>query len=202
MVPVDELDDLVRRRSRVTRSMVWLVAAGVAGAIAFLASRPAPEGDAGSTLPAFALPRLDRPGTFARADLDGAPVVVNFWASWCEPCREEIPLLEDAWRTYRDDGVIVLGVNVQDHADDAREFLEEMGMTFPVVRDADQELARALGLFGLPQTFFVRPDGTVVGAARTQPSASPGRGRIVLGAITRAELRDGIEEILSSSSRP
>lgn len=196
MVPVDELEQMPRRRSATIRALAWTVGAGILVAAGVLATRPAPDATTETLLPAFDLPRLDQPGTLSSDDLEGTPVVINFWASWCGPCIEEIPLFEAAWRDYRDRGLIVLGVNVQDRAEDARAFLEELGMTFPVVRDADQELARALELYGLPQTFFVRRDGTVVGTRRTGATASPGAGRVVLGAISRAELRAGIEDLL------
>src|SRR5688500_5297220 len=78
----------------------------------------------GKKAPDFSLPLVGG-GRLSSDDLKGGPVVVNFWASWCVPCREEAPILEAKWQEYRDQGVTVLGVNVQDSAGDATEFAEE-----------------------------------------------------------------------------
>ena len=70
--------------------------------------------------PAFSLPRLDQDGTLSLESLRGRPVIVNFWASWCEPCEDEAPLLERAWREHRDEGLVVVGVDFNDFRADAR----------------------------------------------------------------------------------
>ncbi|HEX5856487.1 MAG TPA: TlpA disulfide reductase family protein [Microbacterium sp.] len=95
-------------------------------------------------------------------ELRGAPVVLNFWASWCDPCRAEIGLLERRWRDVEPAGVLVLGINQQDARDDALAFLADRGVTFPSVRDPGKETARAWGVTGTPETFFVSADGDVV----------------------------------------
>ncbi|MBA3717879.1 MAG: TlpA family protein disulfide reductase, partial [Actinobacteria bacterium] len=82
--------------------------------------------------PAFELPRLDRPGTMSLASLKGKAVVLNFWASWCAPCRDESGDLERAWDRYRGQGVVVLGVDQQDLSSDARAFAKKYGMTYPL----------------------------------------------------------------------
>ncbi|MDR7481178.1 MAG: TlpA disulfide reductase family protein [Armatimonadota bacterium] len=112
--------------------------------------------------PPFTLPRLDGDGTLDLAALRGRVVVLNFWASWCVPCRDEAPLLEAAWQRYRDRGVVVVGVNVQDLTADAQRFVRETRTTFPVVRDHDNRVYRAYGLTGVPETFFTDRQGRIV----------------------------------------
>lgn len=113
--------------------------------------------------PAFTLPRLDEEGTLSLADLRGKAVVINFWASWCVPCKEEAPVLEAAWREHRDEGLVVLGVDFNDLRGDALRFMEEVGMTYPVVYDRDGGLVAKFGATGVPETFFVDRRGRLVG---------------------------------------
>jgi cytochrome c biogenesis protein CcmG/thiol:disulfide interchange protein DsbE len=110
--------------------------------------------------PIFRLPALDGRMVDLTA-LRGQVVVVNFWASWCPPCREEAPLVERVWRTYRERGVVVVGVNIQDLESDARRFVAEASLTFPVVRDRDGRVKGEYGVAGVPETFFIGPDGRI-----------------------------------------
>jgi cytochrome c biogenesis protein CcmG/thiol:disulfide interchange protein DsbE len=112
--------------------------------------------------PAFELPRLDAEGTLALASLRGKVVVINFWASWCIPCKEEAPALEATWQRYKDRDVVVLGVNVQDLIPEAMRFLKETKTTYPSVRDKSNVIYRAYGLTGVPETFFVNRVGRIV----------------------------------------
>jgi cytochrome c biogenesis protein CcmG/thiol:disulfide interchange protein DsbE len=113
--------------------------------------------------PAFTLPRLDAEGTLSLADLRGKAVVINFWASWCDPCKEEAAVLEAAWREHRDEGLVVLGVDFNDLRGDALRFMERYGMTYPVVYDRDGELVAEFGATAVPETFFVDRQGRLVG---------------------------------------
>ncbi|MGH2372525.1 MAG: TlpA family protein disulfide reductase [bacterium] len=116
--------------------------------------------------PGFVLPRLDGRGAIALDSLRGRVVVINFWASWCAPCRAEATALEATWQRYRNRGVIVLGINVQDLVPEGLRFLRETKTTYPMVRDRDNTVYRAYGLTGLPETFFVDRSGRIVSKFR------------------------------------
>ncbi|HET7590568.1 MAG TPA: TlpA disulfide reductase family protein [Solirubrobacterales bacterium] len=102
-------------------------------------------------------------GRLALSELRGTPVVLNLWASWCTPCREEAPRLEQGWERWGRRGVAYLGLNIQDLRGDAREFARRFGITHPSVRDARRGVADSYGATGIPETFFVDPRGRVVG---------------------------------------
>jgi cytochrome c biogenesis protein CcmG/thiol:disulfide interchange protein DsbE len=110
--------------------------------------------------PAFTLTLLD--GSVLRLeDLRGQVVFLNFWASWCPPCRAEARTLEAVSRKYRDQGVVFVGVNIQDKEESARAFLEEFGITYPNGFDRGSRIAIEYGVWGLPETFFIDRDGRV-----------------------------------------
>lgn len=113
--------------------------------------------------PAFTLDRLDRDGQLAVADLRGKAVVVNFWASWCIPCRDEAPVLQKTYERYRDQGLVVLGVDVNDFRQDARRFMKRYGLSYPVVYDGKGSTVGKWGVRGFPETFFVDRSGKLVG---------------------------------------
>jgi cytochrome c biogenesis protein CcmG/thiol:disulfide interchange protein DsbE len=141
-------------------------------------------------VPAPLGPVVDRAaadGRIALSELRGTPVVLNFWASWCDPCRTEAPVIERGWRQARPQGVLVLGLDMQDVRDDAREFLRAFSITYPNVREAGKETARRYGMTGIPETFFISARGLVVGH--------------VIGAITSGQLRAGIAAARSGRPR-
>jgi cytochrome c biogenesis protein CcmG/thiol:disulfide interchange protein DsbE len=104
-------------------------------------------------------------GELSLAELRGTPTVLNFWASWCEPCRQEAPVLERRWRRDGRRGVLYVGLNMQDLTEDAEEFLTEFGVSYPAIRDAGREVADAYGLTGIPETFFIDRRGRIVAQA-------------------------------------
>jgi cytochrome c biogenesis protein CcmG, thiol:disulfide interchange protein DsbE len=166
--------------ARSSRRLVTGVLVAVAVVIpvgALLLDRDAPGGDwalrtppsaatavqtypPGKAAPPLLLPTLDG-GTLDLAALRGRPVVVNFWATWCEPCVREFPLLARAAAGHRADRLAVVGVLVQDRPDAARAFVRQHGGGWPMGIDADRRTADAWGVVGLPHTVFVRPDGTL-----------------------------------------
>jgi cytochrome c biogenesis protein CcmG, thiol:disulfide interchange protein DsbE len=137
--------------------------------------------------PDFTLDRLDRDGKLQLASLRGKVVVLNAWASWCVPCKEEAPFLEQVWRSNRERGVVVLGLDAKDFRADARRFADRYGLTFPLVYDGPGDVVERYGVTGFPETFVIDGEGHVV--------------RAFVGAVNgedeRAELRTAIEGALS-----
>lgn len=135
----------------------------------------------GDTAPAFTLPTLDG-GCFRLRSTRGRAVVVNFWASWCNPCRAEFPLLADARAEHDGDALEIVGVTYRDIESDSRQFADEQDADWPLAFDDDQRVSRAYGIAQIPQTIFVRRDGTI--SAR------------VFGELTKADLARELRRIL------
>jgi cytochrome c biogenesis protein CcmG/thiol:disulfide interchange protein DsbE len=106
------------------------------------------------------------------SELRGQVVVINFWASWCPPCRDEAPYLEQTWREYKDQGVVFIGVDYVDTEPEALAYIEEFDITYPNGPDARTEISQAYQIQGVPETFFVGVDGTLRGA-KIGPLAPP-----------------------------
>jgi cytochrome c biogenesis protein CcmG/thiol:disulfide interchange protein DsbE len=110
---------------------------------------------------------------FDLASYRGKPVVVNFWASWCTPCRDEFPMLKDQLATLGPtDGLVIVGVLYKDQADLAKPFVTDMGATWPTVADADGAIAAAYRVVAPPQTYFIDKDGVLRGIQIGQVLAS------------------------------
>ncbi len=112
--------------------------------------------------PQFTMP-LFGGGTFSLAEQRGKVVVVNFWASWCVPCRQEAPILENTWRKYKDKGVVFVGVDYVDTDKEAMAFIQEFNVTYPNGPDIGTDRARAFHIQGVPETYFVGKDGQLYG---------------------------------------
>jgi cytochrome c biogenesis protein CcmG, thiol:disulfide interchange protein DsbE len=115
--------------------------------------------------PERALPLLDG-GRASLADFRGRPVVLNFWASWCEPCKDEAPAMEKAHQRLKKVGGTVLGVTVSDASPDSKAFMKEFGLTFPSLRDVDGELAEDFSTTGVPETFVIDRQGRISAISR------------------------------------
>ena len=114
----------------------------------------------GRMAPSFTLTLFD--GRSIRLeDFRGKVVFVNFWASWCPPCRAEAPMLEAMWRDVKTEGVVFIGINTQDEEAKARDFIEEFGLTYPNARDPHGKMAIDYGVWGLPEAFVVDPAGRI-----------------------------------------
>lgn len=111
-------------------------------------------------------------------ELRGAPVVVNLWASWCIPCREEAPRLQRGWQSARRQGVFFVGLNQQDARTDALTFIREFNQDYPNVKDPSKETSRRWAATGIPETFFITARGGIVSH--------------VIGTVSAEQLRDGV----------
>ncbi len=107
------------------------------------------------------LPVLGSKDELSLAHWRGKVIVVNFWASWCGPCRDEAPALERIWRKNRKRGVVMVGINTMDVSNDALKFVREFKMTYPSLRDGDGERKRKWGATGVPETFLVDRGGKI-----------------------------------------
>jgi cytochrome c biogenesis protein CcmG, thiol:disulfide interchange protein DsbE len=142
---------------------VFVTALGVAGALASgSASRSAVRTEAPRVAPAFRLPQLSKPDhVLSLEEFRGRPVVMNFWASWCVPCRTEMPVLQAVATKVRG-RVAFVGIDHQDTRDDALAFVHKTGVRYPIAFDPDGTTARAYGLVGVPTTVFIDARGREV----------------------------------------
>jgi cytochrome c biogenesis protein CcmG/thiol:disulfide interchange protein DsbE len=134
--------------------LAWKVTQGESEVTAALAGGGTP------VAPEFTLERLDGEGDLSLASLRGKPVVLNFWASWCGPCKDEAPLLQEASERWGD-RVAFVGIDVKDFRGDARDFLERFGVTYPNVYDGKGSTIGRYGVTGYPETYFVDAEGRV-----------------------------------------
>ena len=116
--------------------------------------------------PPLVLPRLSGAGTGSLVDYRGKVVVLNFWASWCEPCREESPLLDRWHRRMKAQGGTVLGVDVLDVTTDARDFIRRYELSYPMLRDGDGDSRESYGIVGFPETFVLDRRGRIAAVRR------------------------------------
>jgi cytochrome c biogenesis protein CcmG/thiol:disulfide interchange protein DsbE len=99
--------------------------------------------------------------TITLADLRGKGIVLNFWASWCDPCRDEADLLEQNWRREEANGIVFLGLDYLDQEPAAKAYLAEFNITYPNGPDLRSQVARRYGIKGVPETFFIDPEGKI-----------------------------------------
>ena len=157
--------------------LVWTLVDDEGGALA-----------SGEPAPGFTLERLDREGELDLATQRGKVVVLNFWASWCIPCKEEAPFLEEVWRENRARGLVVVGLDAKDFRRDARAFVRRFDLTFPIVYDGPGSTLTRWGVTGFPETFVIDREGRIV--------------EVFVGAVNsdedRARLRAATERALAS----
>ncbi len=155
------------RASRLPRGYLVVAAllpfALLAVYVMVLGIRSAPTGiRIGDPAPSFAVADLEG-NPLRLSDFAGRPLIVNFWASWCGPCVEEFPLLQQAEKEHAVDGLAVVGIVYQDRSEAARAFMQRMGAQWPVAMDPGDSVAHAYAVFAPPETFFIGRDGTVLG---------------------------------------
>jgi cytochrome c biogenesis protein CcmG, thiol:disulfide interchange protein DsbE len=188
------------RRSWLVILVGVIVVAGVAGVVAALTasddestgstptSQVSVEGvaEVGDRAPDFELPALDGTGTVRLSDFRGRPVILNFWASWCDPCRDEFPVLKQALREHAGDDLAVVGVTYKDIPSDSRAFVRKMKAGWPIGEDERGTVgAEEYGVRALPQTFFIDADGKIVD-------------RYFAGLTSEAELESALDKLLNS----
>ncbi len=132
-------------------------------------------------VPDFTLETVDGE-TVTLSDYRGQPVVINFWATWCAPCREEMPLLQETYDAHRDEGLVVIGINVRETPEEVKRFLDEVRVEFPVLLDSEAAVVNRYLVTSLPLTFFVDREGRL----RT----------VVVGGMTKAVLDERLARIL------
>lgn len=140
--------------------LVWIGISARMPGTAAVAGIPAPQ--AGFLAPDFTLP--DQDGTeVTLSELQGQAVLVNVWASWCSPCREEMPAMQEIYQEYRERGFTILAVNAanQDSRVEADAFVEELGLTFPILYDTDGLVSELYQVRALPSSYFILPDGSI-----------------------------------------
>jgi cytochrome c biogenesis protein CcmG/thiol:disulfide interchange protein DsbE len=160
----------------------------VAGLLALLLTRPPQKSLCDEAAPDWSLTLFPEyrggvaGGTLTLADLRGKGVVLNFWASWCKPCEEEAAALEAAWRQYKDKGIVFVGVDYLDQDPAAKRYLQKFNVTYPNGPDLASKISKRYAIRGVPETFFIDPQGKIVGCRK-------------IGPLGDAELRQRIAEI-------
>jgi len=161
----------------------------VAGLLALLLARPPQKSLCDEAAPDWNLtlfPEYRGGGagdTLTLADLKGKGVVLNFWASWCKPCEEEAAALEAAWRQYKNKGIIFVGVDYLDQDPAAKRYLQKFDVTYPNGPDLASKISKRYAIRGVPETFFIDPQGKIVGCRQ-------------IGPLSDSELKRRITEIM------
>jgi cytochrome c biogenesis protein CcmG/thiol:disulfide interchange protein DsbE len=178
----------------VKRAWRWLLPLAAVPVLALLAygfrlnPREIPSPLVGRPAAPFALTSFDG-AKLDLASLHGRVVVLNFWASWCYPaCYEEAPVLERGWRAYRDRGVTVLGVDIQDKDEAGRKFVQDFSLSFPNAPDPGGKVSVDYGIYGVPETFFIDRQGAI----RVKH----------VSALTDQIFKDTIERLLAEPAPP
>lgn len=148
---------------RRTIQIVILAAVAVIGLLTIisnLSAGPAKYPAIGEKAPDFALPGLDGT-THKLSDYKGKTVILNFWGTYCEPCKAEMPALQRAYDKWHTQGVEYIGSNIGENAVTIRSFLDQYKLTLPIWLDKNQDIRRKYGVSDYPTTFFIAPDGTI-----------------------------------------
>ena len=142
----------------------WLLGVGLGAATLFVLwtapETPSPVGR-GSEAPAFELPSLDG-GSASLADAAGQVLLVNFWATWCKPCEDEMPAMEKLYRDLADEGFLLVAISVDDDPELVRAFRERLQLSFPILLDPDATVAKRYQTYRYPESFLIGPGGDVV----------------------------------------
>jgi len=104
-------------------------------------------------------------GTVSLKDYRGRLIFLNFWATWCGPCRAEMPSMQRLWEEFKEEDFVILAINIQEESKLVSSFMNERGLSFPVLLDEKGKVARSYGIRGIPTTFFLNPEGEIIGKA-------------------------------------
>lgn len=159
---------ITTRRKIIAFAVMGIIVFGFFGLLALgLINKSPVTGKSGLTRVGKAAPDIKMPlidgGEFRMSEYAGRPMIVNFWASWCPPCRDESPGFERTWRRFSDSGFLLIGVDIQDTVEDGQAYIREFDLTFPNGIDLDGKITVDYGVIGLPVTFFIGADGIVKG---------------------------------------
>lgn len=163
LTAIENIEPIKEARS-VPPAIVWIFALIIGTSIGYLGAvlgKQANNSPIIETAPEFTITLLNNGEELSLSDLAGKGVVLNFWASWCVPCKTEMPALEEAWNKYQDQGVLFVGINVWDEESAAIQFLDEFMVTYPNGVDLTEQIDTDYNLQGIPTTWFIFPDGTV-----------------------------------------
>jgi len=146
--------------------------------------QPAPgEAVVGEMAPDFTLVDIRNDEQVSLNQFDGQPVMLNFWATWCPPCRKEMPLLQDAYEEHQDDGLMILTIAVSDKANNVLDFSDQHGLTFPLLIDTKDRVAVQYKVLGIPTSYFIDSDGVIAS--------------VQVGDLTAPALDRHLEEIIN-----
>lgn len=148
----------------------WITLSRAPADVMAVRSQRPPSPQVGFAAPDFSLETLDGE-TITLSDLRGQAVLVNFWATWCPPCRKEMPAIQQLYEQYRGQGFTVLAVDLQESEAQVADFTAQMGLTFPILIDSGGQVFSRYGVRALPSTFFVDPDGIIQEIALGGPLA-------------------------------
>ena len=109
----------------------------------------------------FKLPSFSGDVSYQLKQFKGKPVILNFWASWCAPCRQEMPFLENVWKTHKENDLVLLGINVLDDKEEAEDTIKEFGITYINLYDPDGDIKEKYNLLALPVTYFIDKEGSI-----------------------------------------
>jgi len=165
MASSDEIETSPAAERDGRKPVVWglataFLAAGLA--LVFLGEGGAPPLSRGDSAPSFALPRWPDQGRLELEQLQDRVVLVNFWATWCKPCKDEMPAMERLYRELAPEGFELLAISVDENPGDIGQFLQQVEVSFPVLLDPKQTVSRQYQTMGFPESFLVDREGLIV----------------------------------------